>query len=338
MSADSPPNPSDPGESPISIRGLVKSYGRVQALRGVTVEVPPGPVGLLGPNGAGKTTMIKLLLGLLVPTKGEASIAGYSPVKRRDRLAVRTKVGYMPEGDCLLPGMSGVELVATLGRLTGLSKQDAMTRAHEALDYVELEEQRYRPLDQYSTGMKQKLKLAQALAHDPPILLLDEPTNGLDPAGRRHMLSLIEDLGRIQGKSVLLCSHLLRDVERTCDHVVVLHQGQVVRTGNVADLTRADALRLRVQVSESGSSSEQLSSALVAAGFGATQSPEHLLVELPAGSEDADPVFRVAAGCGAILTKVEPLRSSLEQIFLEAVGDSAAATGALGATNEETSA
>lgn len=336
MSADPPTIPSDRSESPISIRGLVKSYGRVQALRGVTVEVPPGPVGLLGPNGAGKTTMIKLLLGLLVPTKGEASIAGYSPVRRRDRLAVRTKVGYMPEGDCLLPGMSGVELVSTLGRLTGLSKQDAMTRAHEALDYVELEEQRYRPLDQYSTGMKQKLKLAQALAHDPPILLLDEPTNGLDPAGRRHMLSLIEDLGRTQGKSVLLCSHLLRDVERTCDHVVVLHQGEVVRTGNVADLTRADALRLRVQVSDLGSSSEQLSSALVAAGFGATPSPEHLLVELPAGSEDADPVFRVAAACGAILTKVEPLRSSLEQIFLEAVGDSDAAAAA--AASEETSA
>ncbi|MFT7677170.1 MAG: ABC-2 type transport system ATP-binding protein [Planctomycetota bacterium] len=304
---------------PISIRGLEKRYGKVHALRGVTMEVPSGPVGLLGPNGAGKTTLIKLLLGLLVPSKGEATIAGCSPRKRADRLEVRKRVGYMPEGDCLLPGMSGVELVSTLARLTGLSKQDAMTRAHEALDYVELDEQRYRPLDQYSTGMKQKLKLAQALVHDPPILLLDEPTNGLDPAGRRHMLSLIEDLGRVQGKSVLLCSHLLRDVERTCDHVVVLHQGTVVKQGAVAELTRADTLSLRVWVTGDQAVFRQN---LQAAGVASeSKGDEELLLTLPEGTEDADGVFAQAADCGAVLTRVESVRSTLEDVFLSAVGE-----------------
>lgn len=312
-----------PLASQISIRDLRKRYGKQEALRGVSVDFPPGPVGLLGPNGAGKTTLLKLLLGLLKPSAGDASIAGCSPRRRSDRLEVRKKVGYMPEGDCLLPGMTGVELVSTLGRLTGLSKQDAMTRAHEALDYVELEEQRYRPLDQYSTGMKQKLKLAQALCHDPPILLLDEPTNGLDPAGRRHMLGLIEDLGRNQGKSVLLCSHLLRDVERTCDHVVVLHKGSVVRTGNVAELTAADALRLRVQVAGDIAQRDRFADALQNAQItAAILDDTAVMITLPAGSEDADPVFQVAAASSVPLIQVEPQRSSLEQIFLEAVEDS----------------
>ena len=308
--------------SPIAIHNLSKSYGKQLALRGVSVDVPSGPVGLLGPNGAGKTTLLKLLLGLLKPSGGDALIAGFSPKRRFDRLEMRKKVGYMPEGDCLLPGMSGVELVATLGRLTGLSKQDAMTRAHESLDYVELEEQRYRPLDQYSTGMKQKLKLAQAICHDPPILLLDEPTNGLDPAGRRHMLGLIEDLGRKQGKSVLLCSHLLRDVERTCDHVVVLHKGSVVRTGNVAQLTAADSLRLRVQVQAGGEQQADFAKPLSAAGIQAEAlERDAFMVQLPAGSLDADSVFQIAAQSSVILTQVEPQRSTLEQVFLEAVED-----------------
>jgi len=188
----------------ISLRGLHKRYGDVRALDGLTLAVPAGPVGLLGPNGAGKTTLIKLLLGQLAPEAGEARIAGLDPGRSSERLRVREVVGYMPEGDCLLPAMTGVELVATLGRLTGLTRQDAMTRAHEVLDYVQLEEQRYRKLEEYSTGMKQRLKLAQALVHDPPLLLLDEPTNGLDPRGRRQMLNLIHDLGHQQGKNLLL--------------------------------------------------------------------------------------------------------------------------------------
>ena len=304
-------------EAIISLTGLHKTYGAVRALDGVTVEIPPGPVGLLGPNGAGKTTLLKLLLGLLKPTRGRALIAGQNPARRSARVAIRKVVGFMPEGDCLLPDMSGVELVTTLARVTGLTRADAMTRAHEVLDYVELEEARYRRLEEYSTGMKQRLKLAQALVHDPTILLLDEPTNGLDPKGRRHMLALIEDLGRVQGKNVLLCSHLLPDVERTCDHVVVLHRGQVVEQGSVGDMTRADGLLLRVE----HDGGQGFVAALTGAGYSVEpRNGAALLVHLPPGVEDADEIFAVAAGTSTSITSLDSVRSSLEEVFLRAVG------------------
>jgi len=305
-------------DSVISIRGLEKRYGKVVALSGVDMEVPPGPVGLLGPNGSGKTTLIKLLLGLLEPTRGEANIAGHSPRKRADRIAVRKIVGYMPEGDCLLPGMSGVELVSTLARITGLRSDDAMTRAHEVLDYVELEEARYRKLDQYSTGMKQRLKLAQALVHDPQFLLLDEPTNGLDPKGRRHMLDLVDDLGRAQGKNILLCSHLLPDVERTCDHVIVLNRGTVAEQGSVADMTRGNETLLHVNIQ---GEAQAFQAELDRAGF-ANEGGDNgrVTVHMPADSSDADAIFAAAATAGVAITSLDQARSSLEEVFLKAVG------------------
>ena len=312
-------------DSPIiSIESLEKRFGDVRALDGVDLEIPQGAVGLLGPNGAGKTTMIKLLLGLLTPTQGHADIAGYRPTRRSERLAVRRVVGYMPEGDCLLPDMGGVELVSTLGRITGLSKQDAMTRAHEVLDYVELEEARYRKLDQYSTGMKQRLKLAQALVHDPRILLLDEPTNGLDPKGRRHMLSLITDLGHEQQKNVLLCSHLLPDVEKTCDHVVVMNRGRVVASDSMASMTSAEGTMLRVHVEGEAGAFER---ALGEAGYrhepreggGLTIFLDHRAEgEHP---EDADPIFAVAASAGVAITSLDLVRSTLEEVFLRAIDE-----------------
>lgn len=321
-------NRSAPGNpSIVRLRGLVKSYGDVHALRGVDMDLPAGPVGLLGPNGAGKTTLIGLLLGLLEPTAGEATVAGLAPTTRKNRVEIRKRVGYMPESDCLLPGMTAVELVSTLARLTGLTKQDAMTRAHEVLDYVELEEARYRPLDGYSTGMKQRLKLAQALVHDPDLLLLDEPTNGLDPKGRRHMLGLVEDLGRNQGKNVVLCSHLLPDVEKTCDHVVVIVEGKAVLQGSIAELTAAEATRLRVETDERDA---ELWRALEERGY-RCQAPEDdlsqgpaprgFLATLPDGRRDADEICAVAAQIQAPLLQIEPVRRSLEQVFLSAVDD-----------------
>ncbi len=314
----------------VRLKGLVKHFGDVHALRGVDLDLPRGPVGLLGPNGAGKTTLIGLLLGLLEPTAGEARVAGLSPTTRKARIAIRRRVGYMPESDCLLPGMSGVELVSTLGKLTGLSRQDAMTRAHEVLDYVELEEARYRPLDGYSTGMKQRLKLAQALVHDPDLLLLDEPTNGLDPKGRRHMLSLVEDLGRNQGKNVLLCSHLLPDVEKTCDHVVVMVKGKTVLQGAIAELTAAEATRISIETEEPSPAFQQT---LIQAGYvceeqhggqGAPGDPRRFMATLPSHLNDADELLGLAAQTGTILRSLAPVRSTLEQVFLRAVDDDAA--------------
>ena len=310
-----------PGAPLIQATGLHKRYGDVHALRGLELQVPHGTVGLLGPNGAGKTTLLKLLLGLLEPDEGTATVVGLDPRRRADRLTIRTKVGYMPEGDCLLPETTGVELVATLGRLTGLSRADAMTRAHEVLDYCQLEEARYRPVQGYSTGMKQRLKLAQALVHDPDLVLLDEPTNGLDPKGRRQMLDLVADLGRNQGKTVLLCTHLLPDVERTCDHVVLLQTGAVRLTGAVAELTGADALR--VDVTTQGLtevSPEALDEALKKAGVALeTREGERLRVALPADSSSADALFSVAMSAGFRIEGLAPLKASLEQVFLETV-------------------
>jgi ABC-2 type transport system ATP-binding protein len=313
----SSPDPSSvrpvPDRAVIEIEGLEKSYGKTRALRGLSLAIAPGPTGLLGPNGAGKTTLLKLLLGLLKPDRGRARIAGFDPAKRSDRIALRRSIGYMPEGDCLIPGMTGLELVATLGRLSGMSGPDSMTRAHEMLDYVGLDEARYRTLDEYSTGMKQRLKLAQALVHDPELLLLDEPTNGLDPKGRRHMLELVADLGHAQKKSLLVCSHLLPDVERTCSDVVVLHQGVVVLAGSIAELTRAEGRRLRI---EFDGPVARLRSELESEGRVCTEEEGALLVRLAEGEEDGDRLFAAARRAGARLRTVLEVRSTLEDVFL----------------------
>ncbi|HTF88364.1 MAG TPA: ABC transporter ATP-binding protein, partial [Planctomycetota bacterium] len=214
-----------------------------------------------------------------------------------------------------IPGMTGVEIVGTLGRLSGMSAADAMTRAHEVLDYVGIEEARYRALDEYSTGMKQRLKLAQALVHDPKLLLLDEPTNGLDPKGRRHMLDLIADLGQVQGKNLLLCSHLLPDVERTCRDVVVLQRGSVILSGSIAELTRAEGRRVRLEVS---GDEARLRAELELAGHAVDPLREDhvVIVRLAEGVTDADLLFGIAARAQARLVSIGEVRSSLEEVFM----------------------
>jgi ABC-2 type transport system ATP-binding protein len=314
-------------ESILELRELSKSYGSVRALDGLTLRVEPGAVGLLGPNGAGKTTLIKLLLGLLRPERGSARVLGLDPAGRRERLEVRRRVGYMPEGDCLIPGMTAVELVTTMGRLAGMSYRDAITRTHEVLDYVGLEEARYRGLDEYSTGMKQRLKLAQSLVHDPPFLLLDEPTNGLDPKGRRHMLELVHDLGHGQGKSLFVCSHLLPDVERTCDDVVVLNRGKMLAAGAIAELTRNRGAWVRVELAGRDADAA-MRAALVAAEL--VFEPRHappgaaaFRIDLAgdAAADGADRVFALAARSGAVVTRLSEERSTLEEVFLGALDE-----------------
>jgi ABC-2 type transport system ATP-binding protein len=217
----------------IELESLSRSYGGLVALRDITCRVLPGRIGLLGPNGAGKSTLLKILMGLLPPSSGTGRVLG------RDLgggAELRRLIGYMPEADGLVPGLLGVEYVSLAGELCGMPRRDAARRAHELLTYLELEDARYRRLEEYSLGMKQRLKLAQALVHDPPLLLLDEPTSGLDPVGRDAMLELLSRLGADFQKSVLLCTHLLGDVERVCQTVLILHEGRLLRQGDVKGL------------------------------------------------------------------------------------------------------
>jgi ABC-2 type transport system ATP-binding protein len=230
----------------IDLRNVSRWYGSFQALNDVSFELSPGRVGLLGPNGAGKSTLLKILLGLLPPSSGKGRVLGY-PIGQ-DGTVLRRAIGYMPEADALVPGLRGAEYVALAGELYGMPRREAQRRAHEVLTYLELEDARYRRLEEYSTGMKQRLKLAQALVHDPAVLLLDEPTSGLDPAGREAMLRLLLTLGREHGKSILLSTHLLGDVERVCDTVLILHQGRLLLQGGVAELCRRRQDRYRLQI------------------------------------------------------------------------------------------
>src|SRR5213079_1720726 len=219
------------------LRDVTKTYGKITALKSLSVEIPAGAVGLLGPNGAGKTTLIRTLLGLISINSGSGQILDMDI--RRQRLAIRQAVGFVPEDECLFPNVVGVEFVAYAGELGGMSRKDALQRAHEVLDYVGLGEARYRKVDSYSTGMKQRLKLASAIVHDPKMLILDEPTNGMDPAGRDDILELSRDLAHNKGMSLLFSSHLLPDVEAVCDHVVVLGRGQLLAQGNIQEMKNA---------------------------------------------------------------------------------------------------
>jgi ABC-2 type transport system ATP-binding protein len=230
----------------IELDNVSRWYGSNPALRNVTLHLKPGRIGLLGPNGAGKSTLLRILMGLLPPTEGTGKIMGQDLARTGSLL--RRSIGYMAEADSLIPGMQGAEYVALAGELCGMPRRQAQRRAHEVLTYLDLEDARYRRLEEYSTGMKQRLKLAQALVHDPPVLLLDEPTSGLDPAGRDGMLDLLFRLGRDHGKSILLSTHLLGDVERVCDTVVILNEGRVLRQGGVGELCARRQNRYRLQL------------------------------------------------------------------------------------------
>jgi ABC-2 type transport system ATP-binding protein len=220
----------------IQLENISFSYGRVQAVSNLSLTLPTGIFGLLGPNGAGKTTLLKLLLGFLTPTAGKGEIMGFALAEKHKSL--RQAIGYMPESDCSIPGMDAVSLTAYLGELSGMPRQEAMKRAHDVLYYVGLDESRYRLVDTYSTGMKQRLKLAQALVHDPKLLLLDEPTSGMDPAGRKEMLELIQDIAKKESMNIIISSHLLPDIESTCQQVVIMNKGRIAAEESIADLKK----------------------------------------------------------------------------------------------------
>ena len=275
----------------VSTKGLTQSYGPKVVLHGLDVEIPAGAIGLLGPNGSGKSTLLRTLLGLL-PPQGQASVLGLDVATQA--LEIRRRVGLMPESECMVPGMNALELTSYCGELVGMSHRDAIERAHQVLFYVGLGESRYRDLGGYSQGMKQRLKLATALVHDPDLLLLDEPTAGMDPPGREAMLELVRDISQHKGLSVILSTHLLTDVEETCDYVVVLKEGRLVDQRAVAReaIDRGVVYDLRGRGDLAGLAAE-----LAAGGHRTELLEDHLRVHLSA-QEGTRPIFTALASLG----------------------------------------
>jgi ABC-2 type transport system ATP-binding protein len=298
-------------DSLIDLHRVTRRFGAVTALDDVTLRVAPGRIGLLGPNGAGKSTLLKLVMGMLAPSEGAGTVLGHR--LGGDSWELRRKIGFMPEADALVPGLKGVEYVALAGELYGLPRKEAQRRAHEVLTYLELEDARYRAVEEYSTGMKQRAKLAQALVHDPPVLLLDEPTSGLDPAGREAMLRLLLRLGRDFAKSLILSTHLLGDVEAVCEQVVVLYRGKVRRQGSVRDLCarRQDRYRLQLQ-GDPGVFLEEM--ALEGVKVLANNGRGEVRVAVPAGWVPRA-FFALADNHGVVLRGLQQDDESLEEMF-----------------------
>jgi ABC-2 type transport system ATP-binding protein len=291
----------------IATEALTMRYGgRVTALDGLTVAAEPGIVGLVGANGAGKSTLLKILLGLLRPTSGTVRVLGLDPTT--DAEQVRARIGYMPEHDCLPPDLIAAELVTHLARMSGLPRIAARERASETLRHVGLYEERYRQVGGYSTGMKQRVKLAQALVHDPDLLLLDEPTNGLDPAGREAMLALIGRIGSEFGISIVVCSHLLGEVERICDTLVAIDAGRLLRADRVSSMTGATG----VLVIEVDDGIDELATAL--AGLTPQRDGSALLVPL-AGDDTYDTVLKAVAELQLPLHRLDQRHHRVAELF-----------------------
>ena len=303
-------------ESVLVAKALSVRYGRRLALDEISFEVEGGAVGLLGPNGAGKSTLIKVLLGFLHPEKGEVRVLGSRVAD--DPQLVRQQLGYVPEVDCHIPGMTAVGYVAYCGMLSGMPRTASVQRAHEMLYFVGLGEERYRPLEEYSTGMKQRIKIAQALVHDPKLLLLDEPTNGMDPRGRREILDLLRDLAQNKGVHILLSSHLLPDVEYACSSVLMLHQGRIVSQGGIDELLRRHGNHFQVKLK---GSIEEFTRKIGELG-GTVEPIEAERIEVTLTDGHGPPaIFRAAGASGTEVRSLEPSRDSLDEIFARAVGE-----------------
>jgi ABC-2 type transport system ATP-binding protein len=313
-------------EPVVRTQGLTKDYGPVLALDALTVDIVPGITGLVGANGAGKSTLLKILLGLIPPTTGRAEVLGHDIATEGG--AIRAAVGYLPEHDCLPPDVSASDFVVHLAMMSGLPRVAARERAAEVLRHVGLAEERYRPMGGYSTGMRQKAKLAQALAHDPRLVLLDEPTNGLDPAARDEMLGLVQRIGRDFGIAVIVTSHLLGELERVSDNVVVLDGGRLLQarsTDEFLDVTGS----LLVEVLGDDAQA-RMSAALVDAGVAVTPRGAMLVVD-GVGSADVHDLIRdTATDLGLGLVRVQADHHRIEDVFAEQELETSAAPAVVG--------
>ncbi|AIR99281.1 ABC transporter ATP-binding protein [Streptomyces glaucescens] len=306
----------------IATESLSKRFPRVTALDRLSVDVGPGVTGLVGANGAGKSTLIKILLGLSPATEGQARVLGLDVAT--EGAAIRERVGYMPEHDCLPPDVSATEFVVHMARMSGLPPAAARERTADTLRHVGLYEERYRPIGGYSTGMKQRVKLAQALVHDPQLVFLDEPTNGLDPVGRDDMLALIRRIHTDFGISVLVTSHLLGELERTCDHVVVIDGGKLLRSSSTTDFTQITTT-LAVEVTDSDEhpdGTRAVREALTARGIavehgGGLPGAGHVLLLTARGEETYDVVRDVVTDLGLGLVRMEQRRHHISEVFQE---------------------
>ncbi len=312
------PNKANTSKPTMVVRDVTMRFGSVTALNDFSAEFPHGIVGLLGPNGAGKSTLIKSALGLLRPGSGTIRIKGMDPSK--DMMAVRDAIGYMPEHDCLIPTKNAVQLVSYLGQLSGMTSKDSKRRCHEVLDFVNIGEERYREISSYSTGMLQRIKLAQAIVHDPEILFLDEPTNGMDPQGRDDMLDLISKIAR-SGKSVLLSSHILDEVEQIADHAIIISNGALIKEGDIRSLLLGEEGLYRVISRGEKEALATFQKGLK--GLGKIHTCETMegsmtLVIKLEGSPSDSGLFHLAAEAGIQIRALKPEKLSLEDVFVNA--------------------
>ena len=298
----------------IEVKNVSLLFGTTTALDNLSMQVQGGAVGLLGPNGAGKSTLIKALLGFVKPNEGTATVFGLDV--QANPMEIRRQVGYMPEDECLILGMNAVQLVSYAGELCGMPRRDALQRAHEVLYYVGLDEERYRPVDGYSTGMKQRVKLAQALAHDPKLLLLDEPTNGMDTSGREEMLELVKDIAIDKNINVILSSHLLPDVEFACQEIVALSHGSVAIQGQIQDLKENKGQSFDLKIV---GDSESYITALESHNFQVELHPDKRLRVTSGNQEQTETTFffKLAHDTGVQLRQLRGVKHTLEDIFAE---------------------
>jgi len=297
------------------ISDLHFSYGHIKALDGISLSLAEGAIGLLGPNGAGKSTLLRILLGFLVPQRGRGRVLGFDI--RLEQPRIRRHVGYMPEDDCLIPGMDAVTFTAHFGELSGMPRQEAMKRAHDVLFYVGLGESRYRLLETYSAGMKQRLKLAQAIVHDPRLLFLDEPTSNLDPHGRKEILELIQDISSKKDIQVLISSHILSDIESVCSEVVILNKGRLAAHGKLSELRELSYRLYEIRIKGEG---EGFVSRIRALGCRVEETEDKFLRVYVPAEMDIREIFRAAEEEKCQVRHFVRSQTSLEDLFARAVG------------------
>ncbi|MEI6241162.1 MAG: ABC transporter ATP-binding protein [Planctomycetia bacterium] len=301
---------------PVRVEGVVKRYGRRTVLDRVTCSVPPGITGLVGPNGAGKSTLVRSILGLVRLAAGSVHVFGVDAA--RDPRAVRRLVGVVPEDECTVPGLAAVEMVRYAARLSGLPGTEALRRAHEVLDWCDAGQERYRPVETLSVGMRQKVAFAAAIVHDPPLVILDEPTNGLDPLERQAMLGRLTTLARDHGKTVFVSTHVLPDVQAICDRVIVMAAGRVRLEGTIADLTRPVVPHFRL---EAVGPLDACAALLHGRGIDATRSDATTLLVAVRSDDVVAAIWQAARESGVAVRALAPVQRGFEEVFLEAIAE-----------------